>query len=518
MPENRRPAVAVWDERADYGVPPFSPDRPYPEWGRGTQAGATSAAFGGPPVARPAYDLVRSSLSCYDAGRYGTADWNPLAGLIEPGQSVVVKPNLVAHERLGYTDLVTHGAVVRCLLDYACLAMGGSGRITICDAPIQGADFGRLVRESGLEPVLDCYARQPGLTVSLVDLRSEWARIDDASGYIEERLTLPGDPSGSTLFDVGATSALEPIVVPGVRVAVGDYDTASTNDNHVAGRHRYRVSNTVLDADVVLNVAKMKTHQKAGVTGALKNVVGTTTHKEFLPHFRVGRPPGGDEFPASPYNVLVARGKSVLQEHVPLGLWRLLRRWAEAVQARLRRRPCGDSQYGLLSGAWQGNDTVWRMVVDLNDIVRYGDRDGRLHVEPRRRLYHFVDGIVAGEGDGPLRSSARRTGLFLHGSDAVAVDALMSALMGFDPDRIPLIHNAFGCRRYGLTSFRALGEVPVLLDHGLRERCRGNAHFAFRPPRGWPQLASSVPAALLARLAEPAAGAMPPVFRPGGGR
>jgi uncharacterized protein (DUF362 family) len=509
----RQPAVAVWDERAEYGAAPFPPDRTYPEWERGSGGGAGAGSSDGVPATRAAYDLVRSSLACYDAERFGTADWNPLAELIEPGQSVVVKPNLVIHERLGFTDLVTHAAVVRCLLDYACLALRGSGRITVCDAPIQGADFGRLVRESGLDRVLDCCNRGPGLTLSLVDLRSEWARIDDGSGYIQERVPLPGDPEGSTLFDVGASSALEPIVSPVSRVAVGDYDAATTSDNHAPGRHRYRVSNTVLDADVVLNVAKMKTHQKAGVTGALKNVVGMTTHKEFLPHFRMGGPPAGDEFPASAYNVLVARGKGVLQEYVPLGLWRIVRRWAEAVQGRLRRRPGGDARYGLLGGGWQGNDTVWRMVVDLNDIVRRGDRDGRLHAEPRRRLYHFVDGIVAGEGDGPLRSLSRRTGLFLHGADAVAVDALMAALMGFDPDGVPLIRGAFGCRQSGLTTFPDLGEVPVLLDRGLRERCARGAHFAFRPPRGWPRLASSVPVPLLARLARRSAAAtFPPPF------
>ncbi|MBP1635886.1 MAG: hypothetical protein H6Q10_2460, partial [Acidobacteria bacterium] len=159
----------------------------------------------------------------------------------------------------------------------------------------------------------------------------------------------------------------------------------------------------------------------------------------------------------------------------------------------------------LLGGSWQGNDTVWRMVIDINRIARYGGRDGRLHVEPRRSLYHFVDGIVAGEGEGPLRSTPRDAGLFLHGTDAVVLDALAAALMGFDPDAVPLVRHAFH-RHHGLTTVPSLPAARVLLDRGLRLRLSRGQHFGFQPPRGWPGLASSVPAALLHHVASPTPG------------
>ena len=54
------------------------------------------------------------------------------------------------------------------------------------------------------------------------------------------------------------------------------------------GRHRYLVARELIEADVVFNVPKLKTHKKAGVTGALKNLVGINGHKAYLPHHRKG--------------------------------------------------------------------------------------------------------------------------------------------------------------------------------------------------------------------------------------
>src|SRR5208283_2541819 len=57
------------------------------------------------------------------------------------------------------------------------------------------------------------------------------------------------------------------------------------------------VRNEVLDADLLINLAKMKTHEKAGLTGAMKNLVGVNGHKEFLPHHIKGSYfSGGDSY------------------------------------------------------------------------------------------------------------------------------------------------------------------------------------------------------------------------------
>ena len=115
------------------------------------------------------------------------------------------------------------------------------------------------------------------------------------------------------------------------RFGVTDYSSANTNDHH-RGAHRYLVSNTVLSADVILNVPKLKTHMKTGMTGALKNFVGIVGSKDFLPHFRTGSPrAGGDEYPDKNWLSHAASPvRELLQTRAPLWMWRLARAGAQA--------------------------------------------------------------------------------------------------------------------------------------------------------------------------------------------
>lgn len=56
------------------------------------------------------------------------------------------------------------------------------------------------------------------------------------------------------------------------------------------------ISSCVMDADVIINVPKPKTHRIAGMTAALKNFVGINVRKEYLPHHTMGdHSTGGDE-------------------------------------------------------------------------------------------------------------------------------------------------------------------------------------------------------------------------------
>ena len=64
------------------------------------------------------------------------------------------------------------------------------------------------------------------------------------------------------------------------------------------GHNDYLLSETVLSADLVVNLPKLKTHKKTGVTLALKNMVGINGDKNLLPHHSVGSiAAGGDEYP-----------------------------------------------------------------------------------------------------------------------------------------------------------------------------------------------------------------------------
>jgi hypothetical protein len=84
------PRVALVHDATSYAkTSPYHPGEHYPEW---------------PGIAistenNPAYRAVRRILYSLDLDRqwYGTANWNPLREIVVPGNTVILKPNLVSH-------------------------------------------------------------------------------------------------------------------------------------------------------------------------------------------------------------------------------------------------------------------------------------------------------------------------------------------------------------------------------------------------------------------------------------
>jgi hypothetical protein len=66
-----------------------------------------------------------------------------------------------------------------------------------------------------------------------------------------------------------------------------------------------------------------------------------------------------------------------------------------------------------IEGSWYGNDTVWRMVLDLNRILIYGRADGTMSDMPQRTIWSLTDAIVIGDGEGPLAPKPRLLGVAL---------------------------------------------------------------------------------------------------------
>jgi hypothetical protein len=136
----------------------------------------------------------------------------------------------------------------------------------------------------------------------------------------------------------------------------------------------------------------------------------------------------------------------------------------------------------VIDGSWEGNNTLFRTILDLNRILFFASREGALRGEPQRRYLTIVDGIVAGEGEGPLGATPVRAGLLIGGFDPGVVDAVASRGMGFDPARIPLVREALGG---ALLPGSRLDDVEHLVD-GPAPTHR------FRPPRSWPSLLQGV--------------------------
>jgi uncharacterized protein (DUF362 family) len=417
----------------------------------------------------PDYDSLPASLG--ELFRFlGLDAASPLGRWIRPGMTVVIKPNWVKHEfgdTVGRHVLYTHTSLVRALISAALAALGGDGNVCVADAPLQGCDFARLQRQSGVAGLEDEYRGEP---VEFLDLRLQWAEIDDASSFVRAVHPLPGDPRGYSLVDLGARSRLA-CFGETARFGVTDYAAEATNGNH-HGAHRYLVSNTVLGADVILNVPKLKTHMKTGMTGALKNFVGIIGSKDFLPHFRAGSPAsGGDEYPDRNWISRAASPvRGLMQTRAPLWMWKLARAGAQAASAPL-----------IHGGGWHGNDTLWRTVHDLVDIARNYEVGGVRRTHPRTILT-LVDAIVAGEDCGPLKPRPKPCGLLLWGEDPGMVDIACATLMGFDWRRIPLLSHLRDEPARAFTEFA--GELalnaPVYVEEYVRS---GAAHFA--APVGW---------------------------------
>ncbi|MEI8259581.1 MAG: DUF362 domain-containing protein, partial [Deltaproteobacteria bacterium] len=137
------------------------------------------------------------------------------------------------------------------------------------------------------------------------------------------------------------------------------------------------------------------------------------------------------------------------------------------------------------AGAWHGNDTAWRMSLDLARIALYADPPGTMQDTPQRTVLSIIDGIVAGEGEGPLSPEAVKAGALIFSDDLVKADWLACKLMGHDPEKIPLVREAFKSMRYSLargpaTSGRVVSNRPADASGILPALPR-----AFKTPVGW---------------------------------
>ena len=118
---------------------------------------------------------------------------------------------------------------------------------------------------------------------------------------------------------------------------------------------KVHISKTALDADVIINLPKLKTHSLCVYTGGIKNMYGT----------------------------------------IPFGL---------------RQKFHAD---------YMRNEIFSQMLTDLFSTVKPG--------------LTIMDGIVAMEGEGPAGGSLRRPGIILASQDTVALDAVATKVIGFNP-------------------------------------------------------------------------------------
>jgi uncharacterized protein (DUF362 family) len=414
----------------------------------------------------------------------------PFGSAIPRGARVIVKPNWVLHENRGpwgLDPLVTDPELIKRIVEGVLAA--GPSRVLVGDAPLQGCDLERLLSATGLDRwAAELTSREPSFE-GLRDFRRTTCEIRYGVRVAREDQQPEDD---FVMFDLGADSLLEPVTDRRGRFRVTQYDPRKMQTTHAPGRHCYLVARAIIEADVVVNVPKLKTHCKAGITGALKNLVGINGNKEYLPHHRVGGSHrGGDCYP----------GGSVLKRAIEVAMDQSNLAPAPGTRA-FAWNATGDVLGRLaqwmgdevgVEGAWSGNDTVWRMCLDLNRILSYGRTDGTLAETPQRRVLHVVDAMVAGQGNGPLFAEPLELGLLLGGSNPAAMDWVGAHLLGYDPRRVALAREAFGAFRWPIARFER-DEVRLIGDLAGSETLGSllaGGHTVKHPP-GWRDSAASV--------------------------
>jgi uncharacterized protein (DUF362 family) len=419
-----------------------------------------------------------------DAVHYGTPVWNPLREYVRPGDKVFVLCNFVYHRRLQETSRAfqakcTHASVLRPLLDYLLKAVGPEGRVEFGNAPLQSCDWDRVLKQTGALELVRFYD-QYGAPVSACDLRGHLTRKHIAGVTSFERR---GGLESTVCFDLASSSYLS--ALPGnARFRVSDYDTRETDNYHCGGRHIYEINRRVIDANVIVSVPKLKTHEKVGLTACLKGFVGAVALKQCLAHHRAGSSrAGGDEMPTDSPVLRWVSSLNASAAMLPVGsAKRVATELIERTSRRLLKR-LGFSA----PGAWPGNDTAWRMTLDLATILACGTADGHIAEVPVRKHLALVDGVVAGEGQGPLSPTPINARSLLFSDDIVLADWACSLLAGFDAAAIPMLRTAV-LHRFGTIAGIA-DQTRAYISTGDKTGGLGDLSKCcvrpFRPPRGW---------------------------------
>lgn len=457
-----------------------APPAPYPECRYPT----------GP--ANPVYALVRSLFRAMglDAARYGTAAWNPLGDILKPGQRVTVKPNLVYHEH--YTGgqlhwVVTDPRIIRAVCDYVFLAIGPEGELILGDAPLQSANWELICERLRLVDLPDFYLRH-GYKLILRDFRT--LQTVNVRGLKCRPRQLPGDPLGYRAVDFGAAS-----LHAGrdwERFRVTNYDPQTMRAHHNAARHEYLIAGSVLESSAVINLPKLKTHRKSGLTGPLKNMVGINGCKDWLPHHSTGSvPSGGDEYNGDSAWKKLSSWLVEREETAPSAIEKLSCNAARRVIQRTGSAVSADRSW---EGSWFGNDTLWRTILDLNRAAIYADASGVLRDIPQRRILTITDAILAGEGEGPMAPEPVPTACLFAAHHPLAAEMAAVRLAGWPEQGMRLLHGAQGLAEYPLDPFH-----PAQLQfQSFDSETLHPAQFTdfvrpLRPTEGWAPLLESAP-------------------------
>lgn len=344
------------------------------------------------PGPNTAYNLIEDAVRELHLGPAN----NPLANLISDVDGdgvieVVIKPNTVEYynDQNGQRSPVySHPATLRPLVDMA--ARAGAQRIYIGDGSRIGTDFYTKLNSMGYTESYFSTMRAawPGVAIYRVNMADRqnwsWVKLSTASGG-------PSSYAGSGYVSANLKKANDNAAY---------FNQPDTHGRSGPGQGAcmgaLAITDYVLDADVIIDLAKLKVHYLGINTAVLKNWVGITMFST-----------------------------------------------ADTTQQYWSRI----SHEKNLSTSYEqgfGNDIMWRELLDCHRAVLYW-RDGVMHSTQQRRYLCVLDAINAAEKwhvFGPEDPQPYWLDTVLASVDPVAIDAVGSRLQRFDFRHIPIINNA----------------------------------------------------------------------------
>lgn len=342
-------------------------------------------------------------------------------GWIEPGASVLIKPNFVHHkskEGDSLEALVTDFDLIDVVIEEVRKLRPKS--IVVGDAPIQICNYTELIEKFSKK------SKNANHDVSFVDFRGVMSEYSDKTRSYNIRHNVTEE---SMEIDLGGNSMHEPYGDANFRVSM--YDHRVLKSNHRCGRHVYRVSKQLQTADYIISIPKLKTHRKAGITGALKNNIGFIEHKSYLPHHRAhGSYLGGDCYEGfNPLLELACIINDYANRSMSKRRYPLLRRLVRILKVISNTT----GAVWEMEGGWIGNDTIWRTVYDVEFIVSTLRRES-----DKTSILYITDAIVCGEGEGPLDPSPVDMKSLTLSFDPFCADYIHAIMMGMNPEKLKI--------------------------------------------------------------------------------
>jgi len=421
-----------------------------------------------------------------DKENYDSLKWNPLGDFIFPGNKIFILCNFVNHKRISqnqedYFATITHPSIVRAICDYCIIALKGNGEIMIGNSPVQSANFDKILKSLDLDKVEKFYQTQgTGVNVKFVDLRNYITKYSKGGNL----KVIKNEPEKDSIEIDFSNFSLFNEVKGNNKFRITNYDYRVVNYLHKKNKHLYNIDKKILGADIIISIPKLKVHEKVGVTLGIKGFVGTVPSKISLCHHRFGPPLlGGDEYPNHdfwkvPYSLIHDFAYSVkipflttITQILEKNLSRLLNRFGSRIN----------------SGAWSGNDTAWRMAADLVRIIHFADKNGLISKDLKRTNLIFIDGIIGGEGQGPLKPNPVRTNAVIFSDNIIMGDLLSVILMGLDPSDFHIVNHFLkeNAHKYLLD----LNITPNQIYYNSKtfdiSELKKKINYTYKLPRGW---------------------------------